>query len=99
MGANPSFTPVYNPGDLSAANQYGVQLANMSQVPTSAVDVGKSNSGPSTMPGAGDHFSLHWNNPMFWFLILVLLFVGYVGFLFDFSVKKIGSVNLKGGKG
>jgi hypothetical protein len=89
---------VFNPQELSPAASYGVQLANLSQVPSSGVDV-KEPSSMSTSTSAGDHVALHWNNPMFWFLILLLLFVGYVGFLFDFSVKKIGSINLKGGKG
>lgn len=88
---------VYNPMDLSPAMAYGVQLADISQVPTSAVDV-KDTAGMSTNSNAGDHFALHWNNPIFWFLLLLLIFVGYVGFLFDFSVKRIGSVTLKGGK-
>lgn len=88
---------VYNPTDLSPAMAYGVQLAQISQVPTSAVDT-QPNTGMSTNANAGDHLSLHWNNPLFWLLVLVLIFVGYVGFLFDFSVKRIGSINLKGGK-
>lgn len=88
---------VYNPMDLSPGNSYGVQLAQLSQVPSSAVDT-QPNTGMSTNASAGDHFSLHWNNPIFWFLLLLLLFVGYVGFLFDFSVKRIGSINVSGGK-
>ncbi len=44
-----------------------------------------------------DHHALGHRNPMFWLLILVLLFVGYVGFLFDFQIKKIGAFSIKGG--
>jgi hypothetical protein len=87
----------YNPVDLTASSSYGVQLADISQVPTSGVDV-KDPSSMSTAANAGDYFSLHWNNPLFWLLVAVLLFVGYVGFLFDFSVKKIGNISLSGGK-
>lgn len=90
---------VYNPTDLNPAMAYGVQLAQISNVQTSSVVGADTSSGMSTNANAGDHFSLHWDNPLFWLLILFLLFVGYVGFLFDFSVKRIGSVNLKGGKG
>lgn len=43
------------------------------------------------------HHAIGIHNPMFWLLLLVLLFVGYVGFLFDFSVKRIGKASLKGG--
>jgi hypothetical protein len=89
----------FNPAELNPASSYGVELAQISQVQTSAVDVKSSAAGMSTNANAGDHATLHWNNPLFWFLLLLLIFVGYVGFLFDFSVKKIGSVNLKGGKG
>lgn len=90
---------VYNPTDLNPAMAYGVQLAQISNVQTSTTIGADVNSGMSTNARAGDHLSLHWDNPLFWLLVLLLLFVGYVGFLFDFSVKRIGSVELKGGKG
>lgn len=90
---------VFNPSDLNPAMAYGVQLVQISNVQTSSVAGADTNSGMSTNAAVGDHLSLHWDNPLFWALVLLLLFVGYIGFLFDFSVKRIGSVNLKGGKG
>ena len=94
---------VFNPTDLSPASSYGVQLAEISNTPLSTVVGANTNDGSGHVNnavggGIGDHFALHWDNPIFWFLLLLVLFVGYVGFLFDFSVKRIGSINISGGK-
>ena len=95
----------YNPMDLTAAQSYGVQLAPIARIPTGdawqpfQVHPIVDGSGMSTNAAAGNHLSLHWNNPLFWLLVFVLFFVGYVGFMFDFSVKRIGKAGLKLGKG
>jgi hypothetical protein len=43
------------------------------------------------------HNALGVSNPMFWLLILGLILVGYLGFLFDVDIKKVGEARLKGG--
>jgi hypothetical protein len=51
-----------------------------------------------TVGGIGvGHHSVGHSNPMFWFLILVLIFVGYIGLGFDFSVKNLFSTKTKVG--
>jgi hypothetical protein len=42
--------------------------------------------------------SLGHQNPLFWLLILFLLFTGYLYGGFDIGVKKIGNIKLKGGR-
>ena len=39
-----------------------------------------------------------WHNPLFWLLLLVLTWSGYVYGAFDIGVKKIGSTSVKLGK-
>ena len=85
----------YNPSGLDAAMAYGVQLERMAAVPSTATDP----SSPSSSTVGGDllgHTAIH-SHPLFYLLIFVLLFVGYVGFLFDFQIKKI--VDVKAGAG
>ena len=100
MSVNP--TSFFNPSDLNPATSYGVQLdtssADFQRVPLSTIQRNEPNQQTSGVDGIGNHFVLHWNNPLFWLLILVLLFVGYIGFLFDFSVKRIGKIGVSGGK-
>jgi hypothetical protein len=95
-------TSFFNPSDLNPATSYGVQLdtspLDFQRVPTSSIQRNEPDQLSTSTTGVGNHFVLHWNNPLFWLLLLVLLFVGYVGFLFDFSVKRIGKVDISGGK-
>ncbi len=42
--------------------------------------------------------SVLWDNPFFWLVLVILLFMGYVMFRFDIGVKRVGSISLKGGK-
>lgn len=46
----------------------------------------------------GPNLSFGPQNPLFWVLILALIFTGWVFGGFDFGVKKIGGVNVKVGK-
>jgi len=46
----------------------------------------------------GRQLSLGAGNPLFWLLILVLLFTGWIFGAFDFGIKRIGSVSVKAGK-
>ena len=58
--------------------------------------VGSSGDIPS---GAMGKLPLHWNNPLFWLLALVLVWTGYLYGGFDIGVKKIGSTRVKLGRG
>ncbi len=50
-------------------------------------------------PGAvQEKLPLHWGNPLFWLLVLVLVFTGWMYLGASFGVKKIGSANLKVGR-
>lgn len=51
------------------------------------------------VPGAVlPKLSLGHQNPLFWVLILVLLFTGYLYGGFNIGLKKIGNVKIKGGR-
>lgn len=51
-----------------------------------------------TTGGVGTgHTALGWNNQLFWLLLLVLIIVGYLGFAFDVSLKRVGEVRVAGG--
>lgn len=86
----------FNPSGLDAATAYGVQLERMAAVPSTATDP----SSPTTSNTVGGslfgHTAVH-NHPLMFLLIFILLFIGYVGFLFDFQVKKL--VDVKAGAG
>lgn len=48
------------------------------------------------VPGAAlPKLPLSWHNPLFWVLVLALVFTGYVYGGFDIGVKKIGNLKLK----
>lgn len=38
------------------------------------------------------------NNPLFWLLILFLVFTGWIFGAFDFGVKNVGAVSVKAGR-
>jgi hypothetical protein len=61
---------------------------------------GSGKTAPSGMEAGSPSFTraLGHHNPLFWFVILLLLFVGYVGFAFDVEVKRIVGAGIHGGK-
>jgi hypothetical protein len=65
------------------------QLQTAGKTPASGMEAGS----PSFTRAIGHH------NPLFWFVILLLLFVGYVGFAFDVEVKRIVGGGIHGGRG
>lgn len=48
---------------------------------------------------ASGHHALGHHNPLFWVLILALVVTGYIGLGFDFSVKRVGKLATKVGRG
>ncbi len=41
--------------------------------------------------------SVWWDNPLFWLVALILVWLGYVMFSFSVGAKRIGSVSVKAG--
>lgn len=77
---------------MDAQTFYGVTLRG--QASTAVDSVGPSAQtvgGPISNP---THFNLGTSNPLFWLLVLLLIVIGYLGFLFDFSLKRVVSGNL-----
>lgn len=58
----------------------------------------ETNVGVTGTPFDAGALGLGINNPLFWLLVLVLVFTGWIFGAFDFGVKNIGSVNLKAGR-
>lgn len=50
------------------------------------------------MPFDTEKLGLGLNNPLFWLLILILLFTGWIFGAFDFGIKSVGNVSVKAGK-
>lgn len=58
----------------------------------------------SPMPIAGAEAALQsgwksvwWDNPLFWLVLFILVFMGYVFFSFGAGAKRVGSVSVKVG--
>jgi hypothetical protein len=49
--------------------------------------------------GAVPGLPFNWGNPLFWLLLLVLIFTGWVYGGFNFGAKKIGGVKAQLGRG
>lgn len=50
------------------------------------------------VPGVAlPNLPIHWDNPLFWLLILVLIWTGYIFGSFNVGVKKIASIGAKVG--
>ena len=62
----------------------------MAVMPETAVGVTGDVPGPA-LP----KLPMTWHNPLFWVLILALVFTGYLYGGFDIGVKKIGNLKLK----
>lgn len=41
--------------------------------------------------------SVWWDNPLFWLVLVILVFMGYVMFGFNVGVKRVGEVRVKAG--
>lgn len=50
------------------------------------------------VPFNSEKLGLGTSNPLFWLLILFLVFTGWIFGAFDFGVKRIGSVNVTAGR-
>ena len=79
-------------GNMTASSTYGFKRR----------DVGQANvmgNEPSAMTVGGIQMGHHTllNNPVFWLLVFILIIVGYIGFMFDFSVKRLGEVKVGAG--
>jgi hypothetical protein len=50
------------------------------------------------LPFTGESLGLGTSNPLFWLLILFLVFTGWIFGAFDFGIKRVGSLSVKAGK-
>ena len=65
----------------------------MAVMPETAVGVS------GTVPGAAlPSLPLNWHNPLFWLLVLALVWSGYIYGAFDVGFKKLGSSSFKVGR-
>ena len=79
----------------SAANAYGFSHAGN---PVADI-MAETTVGAGTDGGfAGGSLGIGTSNPLFWLLILALVFTGWIFGAFDFGVKRIGSVSVKAGR-
>lgn len=69
------------------------QPGGVAIMPETAVGVSGDVPGPA-LP----QLPLSWHNPLFWVLVLALIFTGYLYGAFDIGVKKIGNVSIRGGR-
>ena len=84
----------YTAGGAYGFNAWTQSLpGGMAVMPETAVGVS------GDIPGAVlPKLPLSWHNPLFWLLVLALVWSGYVYGAFDIGFKKLGSSSIKVGR-
>lgn len=84
--------------DQTAQGAYGFNSWTPA-APGGVATIPETQTGNSGPPGAVlKGLPLHWGNPLFWLLALVLVFTGWLYLGADFGIKRVGEARFKVGR-